>query len=222
MEAEQISRYFLIPREQVQTIHYGVDQAFDGTDPQLFEQKFGMRNFILMVGRIEPRKNQLNLIRAARGINRPVVIIGGYVLAHKDYFDRCQQEADSNVHFLGELPMDSEELRSAYAACDTFVLASWFETPGLAALEAALAGAKIIITREGSTREYFKDFVEYVNPASISDIRKKIDSVLQQPKDDRLRNYVRDHCLWEHAASKTIDIYRKLGLQIETRKAIQN
>ncbi len=221
MEANQINRYFLIPKDRIKTIHYGVDKIFDGVDKQLFERKFGLKDFVLTVGRIEPRKNQLHFIRAMRGIGRPIVIIGGYVSTHKDYFERCQQEADSNVHFLGELPMDSEELRSAYAACNTFVLATWFETPGLAALEAALAGAKIVITREGSTKEYFKEFVEYINPASVSDIRKKTESVLKQLKDDRLRNHIQKHCLWEHAATKTIELYRELGLQIETEKAVR-
>jgi len=42
-------------------------------------------------------------------------------------------------------------LASAYAACDVFVLPSMFETPGIAALEAGLAGAKIVITKYGGT-----------------------------------------------------------------------
>ena len=46
-----------------------------------------------------------------------------------------------------------------------FALPSWFETPGLAALEAALAGCSVVITPFGSTREYFGDLVEYARPA---------------------------------------------------------
>ena len=70
-------------------------------------------------------------------------------------YDKCVKEAGSNVKFLGDLDHSSDMLRSAYAACDVFVLPGWFETPGLAALEAALAGAKVVATKGGSTKEYF-------------------------------------------------------------------
>ena len=48
-------------------------------------------------------------------------------------------------------------LASAYAAARVFALPSWFETPGLAALEAGLAGCAVAITPYGSTRDYFGD-----------------------------------------------------------------
>ena len=42
--------------------------------------------------------------------------------------------------WLGRLDHHDPLLASAYAAARVFALPSWFETPGLAALEAALAG----------------------------------------------------------------------------------
>ncbi len=212
MEAEQIHRYFLIPKDRIKTVHYGVDEIFDRADPELFENKFGFKNFVLTVGRIEPRKNVLNVIRAMKKIERPLVIIGAYVSTHHNYYEQCKKEASSNVHFLGEFGMDSPELRSAYAACDTFVLGTWFETPGLAALEAALSGAKIVVTHEGSAKEYFKSYVEYVNPGSVSDISSKIKLSLNKVKGPTLKDHIRQNYLWSHTARKTSEIYHSLGL----------
>ena len=69
-----------------------------------------------------------------------------------------------------------------------------------------------MITREGSTREYFGDLADYVNPASVKGIRAKILSALERPKDSRLRERIRSGYLWEHCAAETLKVYRELGL----------
>ena len=44
--------------------------------PELFQARWGTEPFVLSVGRIEPRKNTLGLIRALRGLGLPLVVIG--------------------------------------------------------------------------------------------------------------------------------------------------
>jgi len=153
----------------------GADERFKDGDPKEFIDKYGIEKFVLYAGRIEPRKNQLNFIKAMKGFNSPVVFIGDPVSDYADYYKRCQDAADSNMHFLGHVEHDSSLLSSAYAACEVFALTSWFETPGLCALEAALAGAKVVITDGGCTREYFKDMVVYARPDDPSDIRRCVE-----------------------------------------------
>jgi hypothetical protein len=81
------------------------------------------------------------------------------------------------------------------------------ETPGLAALEAALAGAAIVITQEGSTREYFSDLVHYVDPASPEDICCKIELALRVGRNPQLKPHVASRFTWPAAASALADIY---------------
>ncbi len=211
-EAQQIHRYFLVPADRLRVVTYGADEEFEAADSELFRTKTGLRDFVLAAGRIEPRKNQLNLIRALKGTGVPLVIAGEPVSTHRDYYDRCRQEAGPEVHFAGYLDRASGLLGSAYAGCGVFVLATWFETPGLAALEAALAGAKVVLTREGSTREYFGSDADYVNPASVADIRAKVLAALKKEKNGRLKERVRSHYLWKHSAEAQIKVYRELGL----------
>jgi glycosyltransferase involved in cell wall biosynthesis len=90
------------------------------------------------------------------------------------YWAEVQQAAGGQLVHVGAIPHHSPLLRSAYAACEVFVLPSLFETPGLAALEAAGQGARIAMTREGSTTEYFGDTVHYLNPASVDSIAEAI------------------------------------------------
>jgi glycosyltransferase involved in cell wall biosynthesis len=209
-EAEQLVRYFGISRNKIAVIPNAVDLTYEKGDSKPFVERYGLWDFYLCVGRIEPRKNQLALVRAHRGLERPLVVIGEAVSRYRAYEAACRQEAGPNVHFLGYLPFESELLRSAYSACNTFVLPSWFETPGLAALEAGLAGAKVVITDGGSTREYFGSEALYVNPNDVEDIRLKMRLAENQLKNGKLRSRIRENYLWEKVAEKVADCYARL------------
>ena len=209
-EAEQLKRFFGVPPKKIRVVYNAVDPVYAEAKPDLFLQKYGLRDFILCVGRIEPRKNQLGMIRVLSNVNVPFVLIGDPVKTYPDYYQACRKEAGTNVHFLGGMPHDSELLRSAYAACNTFLLASWLETPGLAALEAALAGARIVITQEGATREYFQGLAAYVNPADPSDICLKTLAAHKQPRDMQLKKFICESFLWKKTAQKVINVYKEL------------
>ena len=209
-EAEQLQRFFRVPKEKIKTVPNGVDPSFADAKPDLFCSKYGIRDFVLTVGRIEPRKNQLQMIRALKGVKIPYVIIGDPVTQYWDYYRCCQTESGSNVHFLSALRHDSPLLASSYAACKVFLLASWLETPGLAAMEAALAGAKLVITNQGAAPEYFQDFASYVSPWSLSEIRETTLKALSLPSSLDLKNHVALHYLWNEVAVRTQDCYRSL------------
>ena len=150
------------------------------------------------------------MIRALNGSGKTFVLIGDPVPHYPDYYEECRKSADGNTHFLGHVPHESGLLASAYAACNTFLLASWLETPGLAALEAALAGAKVVITSEGATREYFAEHAAYVSPNQLSDIKEKTLAVFSKPKDARLKEHVLQHYSWKQVALKTLEGYKSL------------
>ncbi len=209
-EARQLSRYFMMPKDKIFVVPNGVDPVFETASPDPFVHEYGLKNFILCVGRIEPRKNQLNMIRALKNIKVPLVFIGDYVHQYRDYYIACRREADSNVFFLQCMPHDSNLLASAYAACNTFLLASWLETPGLAALEAGLAGAKVVITSEGATREYFANYATYVSPVGLKQIREMTLRAYESPRNNNLRDHIRRNYLWERAAEKTLEGYQRL------------
>ena len=211
LEAEQLVRYFHVPKEKIFVVPNGVDERFIHADPSLFAREYGLENFILFVGRIEPRKNQLTFVRAMRDTSQTIVFLGGALPDYESYYAQCKQEASPNMYFLDAVGHDDPLLASAYAACNTFVLPSWFETPGLSAMEAALAGAKVVITEGGSTQEYFKDLVRYVRPNDLRDIRKTTLEAFDAPKDNRLKDHVRGNYSWMRVAEKTLEGYRRLA-----------
>jgi glycosyltransferase involved in cell wall biosynthesis len=215
-ESALVQRSYDVPVEKLRVVPNGVDKRFAAADPALFEKTYNVRNFILNVGHIgHERKNVLSLIRALATIDHPAVIIGRIIAG--PYGDACVREAAQHKHILliDGLDNASDMLASAYAACDTFVLPSTFETPGIAALEAALAGAKIVITRYGGTDEYFGTLAHYVEPSSVNSIRDGIMAALQGTKSPALGEHVLANYTWEIVAKQTAAAYREIAGMVQ-------
>jgi glycosyltransferase involved in cell wall biosynthesis len=195
---------------KVTVIPNGVEERFAQADPEIFRKKYGISGFILNVGHIGPqRKNVLSLIRALSMLDHPSVIIGR--MLNNSYAEQCRRVAGKHKQILliDGIDHDSEMLASAYAACDVFALPSLFETPGIAALEAALAGAKIVITPHGGTKEYFADLARYVDPHSVESIKAGIEEALRSPGDGRLKDHVLKHFGWKSIAQRTAVAYQR-------------
>ncbi len=200
-----------VPEEKVRIVPNGVEARFEEAKPTLFRKTYGAEKFILNVGHIGPeRKNVYRLIQALDGINHPAFIIGR--IEQSDGGKRCLELARKNprITILDSIEHDSELLASAYAACDVFVLPSQFETPGIAALEAGLAGAKVVITSHGGPKEYFGELATYVNPGSVKSIRDGIQGALIRQKDGNLKERIRKEYLWSRVAEQLLSVYETI------------
>lgn len=195
--------------KQVRIVPNGFDRTlFDPLKVSVEEELEKYRNCVLCVGRIEPLKNQLNLVRAMKGLQWPLLIIGKSAPNHNAYFERVRREADSNVVFLGHIEHDM--LPRYFKIARVHVLASWFETTGLSSLEAAAMGCNVVITGKGDTRDYFQDFGFYCEPDSVESIRNAIVKAYRTPADSTLREYVLNNFTWDRAAEATLNVYAEL------------
>lgn len=209
-ECNLVEKGLKVQSSKVKLLPNGVDERFYYADPSLFVNKYGVKDFILYVGHIGwQRKNLLPLLKICQKIDRPLVLIGKVI--NNDYGKKCLEliKARRNTILITDLEHKDPMLSSAYAACDTLVLPSYYETPGLVALEAGLAGAKIVITKYGGTDEYFKNFVQYVEPNSDRSIRQGLLTSLEKPKTTELKEHIRNNYLWRHAAIKLVKIYQQ-------------
>lgn len=210
MDKDLFKRLFAVPESKMKIIHNGVDRTFLNASPDEFRKKHGSDPFVLSVGRIEPRKNQLNLIRAFKKTGlKKLVLIGNTVSGFEDYRKRCEIEGGGFTTFLPGINHGNSMLASSYAACDLYVLPGWFETPGLVALEAALSGAKIAVTEDGSTREYFGEHASYFNPARLDSIASAINQSIDENRTDALRKHITGNFTWEKIAESTVSAYNE-------------
>jgi glycosyltransferase involved in cell wall biosynthesis len=208
-EADQLVAHFGVPENKIRIVPNGADERFAHADPAPFAALVGERRFVLYAGRIEPRKNQLGFLRAMRGAQAPIVILGDVVPGHEDYERQCRSEAGAHVRFVGRIEHDDPLLASAYAACGCLALASWFETPGLVALEAGMSGVPLVLPREGCAKEYFGELAQYVSPDDPAGIRLAVLAALSEDRSSALADHVRQRYTWRAAAEATREAYRR-------------
>jgi glycosyltransferase involved in cell wall biosynthesis len=209
-EAEQLVRYFRIPSQRIYIVPNGADPWLAHADPRPFAQLAGTRGFVLCGGRIEPRKNQLGLLRAMRGTGVPIVVLGDPVPGYEWYLAQCRRAADDHVQFIPRIDHHDPLLASAYAAAGCLVLAGWFETPGLAALEAGISGTPLVLPEGGCAREYFGPLAAYVRPNDLPGIRRAVLAALRRGRSQTLAELVRDNFTWKRAAQSTREAYEKV------------
>lgn len=203
---------FKVDSERIFPVPIGVEEKFANAKPDNFVSKYGVRDFLLFVGRIEPRKNVLSLIKAFRRANlgTQLVIIGH--TSDERYLKECLRVAkgDMNIIFCGFIPHDSDLLSSAYAAAKVLVLPSWYETPGIVALEAGLAEANVAITRIGGTMEYFKDLAVYIDPTNTSSIVNALVESWHHERASKLKDHILKNYTMQQVAVKTVEAYKKV------------
>jgi glycosyltransferase involved in cell wall biosynthesis len=212
MESQALAEILDLPCERFHAVLNGVDRRFaEPPDEVLFRARFGIEGpFVLNVANVEPRKNQLGLARALSSTGLPLVIIGHPRDA--GYLAQVMAEGDGFIRYLGPLAHDDPALASAYAACSLFALPSELETPGLAALEAAAAGARLVVTAEGSTREYFADEVVYAGPGDPAGLRAAIERALAGPKPVALARRIAERYAWERVIGDLKSLYERVAL----------
>ncbi len=181
-----------------------VDPAFAEGDREAFVQKFGLSDFVLCCAVIGDRKNQRRLIEAANALALPLVLIGS---EEARYGRLCRALAGPTVRFLGEL--QGADLRNAYAAARTHALISFYETPGLASLEAAIAGNTIVASDRGSPREYFGDQAFYCQPTDLDSIKAALSQAYRAEPDPALKARVLRDFNWRKTAEATLRGYRR-------------
>jgi len=208
-ECDLLAQVFNMPREKFVTVYNGVDELFfESVSPNIFREHFGIYGpFILNVANLEPRKNQLQLAKAIKDFPNLTLVIIGYE-RDIEYAQQCFVEGGDQLRYLGALPHDSELLRSAFAACELFVLPSTLETPGLAALEAAAVGAKVVVTSEGSAKEYFGEGAVYVDNSDVQNIVQGIQVALSEPHNLLTSLCMRANFTWQHVIKNLAEVYR--------------
>jgi glycosyltransferase involved in cell wall biosynthesis len=210
-EGHQLVRLFGADPGRIRVVPNGVDRRFAACEPSLFREIHGAGDFVLYVGRIEPRKNVLGLVRAVRASGYPLVALGDAVPGHEGYVEVCRREGGGFARWIPRVDHDNPLLASAYAACRVFALPSWFETPGLAALEAGLAGRPVVITPFGCTREYFGDRAHYARPDRPAEIARAISLAWEKGPSPQLSQTIGSRFLWSEVARKTAEVYDEVA-----------
>lgn len=145
---------------------------------------------ILVVGRIEPRKRQLELVRSARRRQLRIVLVGELQQPDSPFglAFRAALTAAPNVEWRGV--MSHDETVALMGVSKIVVNPSWVEVQSLVELEAALAGAWVIGSAEaGNSAEWLGDAYRGVADDDIDAMLGDAEAILRADEPPKRVNY---------------------------------
>lgn len=200
-EAERLFQDFGIPRERMHVSHYGTTNNFAEGKAERFREFVDAREFVLSVGLIGPRKNQLNLIRALCDLDRPLVLLGD--VENEAYAQQCREAATHNrarVYFVPRKPQ--ENVADAYAAARVHAIISLHDIGPLVALEAAVAGVPQVVTTECSMQNYLGAPTVFVDPEDLDAVARGVKQLENEPRTHALSQQLLNDWTWTRAAKE--------------------
>ena len=197
-EAQSISAHGV--RNPICVIPNGVDlpQLVESstleTENPAFQTFAQGRKVLLYLGRLHPKKNVANLVRAWKQVlnshpltseNWVLAIAGwdegGYEGELKQLTSDCGLTA--SVSFLG--PLFDQEKEAAYRACDTFILPSLSEGLPMTVLEAWAYAKPVLMTPECNLPEGFAAGAALQVGTSPEEIAARLKQLIEMSSEDR-------------------------------------
>jgi glycosyltransferase involved in cell wall biosynthesis len=176
----QISETFRISLDTVHTIHNGVDgeRFFPGSEGREVAENAGLEpgRYFLTVGRLEPRKNHANLLRAWAGLDKPrprLAIVGQRDFGYNEALDLIRTvQLEEDVVVLEDIC--DGQLPAIYRNAKAFIYCSWAEGFGMPVLEAMASGIPVISSATTALLEICGDAALLVSPENINEISNAI------------------------------------------------
>jgi glycosyltransferase involved in cell wall biosynthesis len=174
----------------------------NGVDPAFARSRADIRargDFVLAVGAIQRRKNQLAALEAASAVGLPLVVVGP---AKDEALAGELRRRGARLEGYAE----TERLAELYRGAACLVQASSFEGFGLPVVEAMASGTPVVVVREPALEEVAGGAAVVVDEARLADgIREAIARRAELSVAGRERAGAFS---WRAAAERTLAVYR--------------
>lgn len=184
---DQIVRLYGVPQDAVAITSNGVDfERFKPGDAGAEAVRaLGLEpgNYLLTLGRLEPRKNHVTLLRAYAGLGAdapPLVIVGQRDFSYGAVFDEIQRlQLGSRVRLLERV--GDEALPAVLRHARLFVYPAFAEGFGMPVAEAMASGVAVITSNTSSLPEVAGEGALLIDPHSPEALGAAMATVLADP-----------------------------------------
>jgi glycosyltransferase involved in cell wall biosynthesis len=184
--------------------------------------RFGIRRpYVLSVGDLQPRKNQIGLIEAfSRLVRAYPQIKHDLVLAGKAtwFAPRIREAASASgvsdrIRFTGFV--SDADLLQLYNASDLFVFPSYYEGFGLPVLEAMACGRAVVCSDTTALPEVVDGAAILFDPYAVDQIARAVADLLLdselRARMERLGSHRAAHFSWQKTAQKVLEVFHEVA-----------
>lgn len=219
-----------LPQKRVVLLPNGVDcERFEQGDGAAFRNRFKIpadAKVLLCVGRIDPQKNQLELIRSMPAWKQThpsvqLVLIGP--VTSDEYEARLHDEIrqlglQQDVLLIPGVDSQGEDLPNAYHAADLFVLPSLHEPFGIVVVEAWASGLPVVASRVGGLKALVSDGHNGLqfDPQTAGDCQSTVLAALGKPQHEldamasAGRRTAVEQYSWDQITHQLLQLYREV------------
>jgi glycosyltransferase involved in cell wall biosynthesis len=200
------------------TIHNGFTPPAHMSDLETVKNKYHLpEKYILSIGRIEPRKNQLSLIKAFEDIaieekDLHLILAGKPGTDGQSIIKRATSSRFANrITVLGYTPQ--ADLNTILKNAHIFTYPSLAEGFGIPILEAMSLGIPVLTSNESACREVSGDAAVLINPHNIESLKEGLKKMLTDEEllhklslqgQERAKDFS-----WKKCVDETIKIIKK-------------
>jgi len=205
-------RYYKVPSEKIFIIPNTLLSSYYQKYGKLSFRTIKLKKYVLTIGNVCKRKNQIRLALACLKVNVGLLIVGPILSGEEEYgaeLNDIVNKSDQMI-WLDSMKRDSLELISAYKNSLLYALPSFEEEQPTSAQEAGLLGKPLLLGDLSYARQkYFKNSY-LVNPSSVCSIANGIAAILKNPSNFIPPFEVYSECKEENVASEYISLYSTL------------
>lgn len=219
---ERIKEYYQIYNKDILITPNGVNQDYfleynKEESENYIKNKFGAKNYILYVSRIEPRKNQQGLLSAFLELDKKnkdveLVFIGVKSINNKEFDDvleKLNAEQKKRIHILENI--SDKDLLCFYKGAKIFAYPTFAEGFGIPPLEAGALKIPVLSSNKTAMTDFNFFSPNLIDINNFDEFKKRLNHILDYKDEshlNKIQNMIQQRYSWGKSAEILLYIVR--------------